>query len=89
MRTEERVQLEIEAGNIELEAYGSSSVDVDRICEAPIKSVVHEQDSLLYEMRLQLTVKKWAENSLKQDCPQKTKEYQDLIKITDKRLTNA
>ena len=89
MRTEERVQLEIEAGNVELEAYGVSSVDVDRICEAPVKSIVNEQDTLLYELRLQLTVKKWAENSLKQDCPQRTKEYKDLIKITEKRLATA
>ena len=51
-RTVERVQLEIESGNIILEEYGTDIIDVDSMCEAPVKSIVDDQTRLLYELRL-------------------------------------
>ena len=48
----ERVQLEIESGNIVLEESGTDIIDVDSMCEAPVKSIVDDQTRLLYELRL-------------------------------------
>ena len=48
----ERVQLEIESGNVILEDIGTEIIDVDSMCEAPVKSIVDDQTNLLYELRL-------------------------------------